>query len=244
MREYELAVIYDLELAEAEGPEASVERVKSAVEAAGGTVKEVDHWGRRRMAYPINKAIDGDFIISRIEVDPASVGAIEASLKIDERAFRTLVVRADELFEITPIQDRREQRPYGGRPADGAAPATDGAAPAGDDVAAATTETATAESPAAEAEAPEAEAPAVVADAPVAAAEAPTAEAEAPVDEADVEAPAAEIEAPVAEAEAPAAEVEAPVAEVEAQADPAEEASAAEETTDTPEAEAEEKTEE
>ncbi len=229
MREYELAVIYDLELAEAEGPEASVERVKSAVEAAGGTVKEVDHWGRRRMAYPINKAIDGDFIISRIEIDPATVSSIEAALKIDERAFRTLVVRADELFEITPMQDRRDPRPYGGRPADGPAPAAEGSAPATAEAAPAT-ETAgapaeaTAEAPAAEAEAP-------------AAAEAPAPEAEAPA--AEAEAPAAEAEVPAPVAEAPAAEVEAPAAEAEAPA-----AAEAEETDDTAEAEAEEKTEE
>jgi small subunit ribosomal protein S6 len=203
MREYELAVIYDLELAEAEGPEASVERVKSAVEAAGGTVKEVDHWGRRRMAYPINKAIDGDFIISRIEVDPASVSSIESTLRIDERAYRTLVVRADELFEITPMQDRREQRPYGQRPPEGAAPApaADGAAPEAPSAEAA---------PAAEATT-EAAAPAAEAAEPAAAA-APAVAAEEAADEPAVaEAPA---EA-VAEAEEPAAEAAEPVAEAE-----------------------------
>ena len=186
MREYELAVIYDLELAEAEGPEASVQRVKNAVEAAGGTVKDLDHWGRRRMAYPINKAIDGDFIISRIEIDPAAVSSIEATLKIDERAYRTLVVRADELFEITPMQDRRdrEPRPYAGRPAEGAAPP-----------------------PAADAAAPSGDAPTAPADAAVTPpAEVPT--AEAPAAETPAEAPAAAVETPVAEAPAPEAPAE------------------------------------
>ncbi|MBI2767133.1 MAG: 30S ribosomal protein S6 [Chloroflexi bacterium] len=108
MREYELTVVYDLAVAEAGGADASVQHLTTAIEARGGNVARVDHWGRRRMAYPINRQIDGDYIVSRVNLDPANVRALEAALKIDERVFRHLIVRADEL--PPPPQPREPRR--------------------------------------------------------------------------------------------------------------------------------------
>jgi small subunit ribosomal protein S6 len=108
MREYEIVAVYSLAVAEAEGPEAAVTRLKDAVEARGGTVLRVDHWGRRRMAYPINKAIDGDYVVMRAELAPDAVNLLETALRIDERVYRHLVVRADEL--PAPPQPREPRR--------------------------------------------------------------------------------------------------------------------------------------
>jgi len=171
MREYELTVVYDLSVAEAGGPEAGPQRLTSLIEARGGKMLKVDHWGRRRLAYPINGKLDGDYIISRVDFDPAAVAALEAALKIDERVYRHLVVRADELPPPPPPREPREPRPM---PADAAAPtpavaaAAAAEAPAAEPVAeaAAAVETAQEAEPAATAEAPaepaaaEAEAPA------------------------------------------------------------------------------------
>lgn len=196
MREYELTMVYDLAVAEAGGPDASVAHLTAAVEARGGNVIRVDHWGRRRMAYPINRTIDGDYIISRVNLDPAAVVSLEAHLAIDEKVYRHLIVRADEL--PPPPQPREPRRPPG-EPAVATAPV----APAAE-----TAPVSVAEAPAAEA--PAAEAPAVEAPA----AEAPAAEAsaaEAPAAEPVAETPAAE--APAAEAPAqPEAEGDAPSA--------------------------------
>ena len=186
MREYELTVVYDLAVTEAGGPEAGPQRLASLVEGRGGKMLKVDHWGRRRMAYPIGKAIDGDYVVTRIDFDPTAVSALEAALKIDAKVFRHLIVRADELPPPPPPREPREPRPV---PATADAAAT---APV-------------AEAPVADAPAPaEAEAAAPVA----AAVEAPAAEAPAAESPA-VEAPA--VEAPAAEA--PASEPEAPAAE-------------------------------
>jgi small subunit ribosomal protein S6 len=107
MREYELTVIYDLAVMEAGGAEASVQNLTTHVEARAGKVIKIDHWGRRRLAYPIGRAIDGDYIISRVEVDPASVNALEAAMGIDERILRHLIVRADELPVPPPPREPR-----------------------------------------------------------------------------------------------------------------------------------------
>lgn len=109
MREYELTVVYDLAVQEAGGPDASVELLKNMVEARGGKVLKVDHWGRRRMAYPINRAIDGDYVVSRVELEPAAISPLESAMKIDERVYRHLVVRADELPTPPPPREPRRE---------------------------------------------------------------------------------------------------------------------------------------
>lgn len=110
MREYELTVVYDLAVAEAGGQHAAVERLTSTVEARGGQVLKSDHWGRRRMAYPINGAIDGDYVVTRVMLEPSAVSALEAALRIDERVYRHLVVRADELPAPAPPREPRAPR--------------------------------------------------------------------------------------------------------------------------------------
>jgi small subunit ribosomal protein S6 len=156
MREYELTVVYDLAVAEAGGPDASVAHLTKLVESRGGTVLKVDHWGRRRLAYPIGRALDADYIVSRVNLDPASVSPLEAALGIDERVYRHLIVRADELPVPPPPREPRIQP--------GAAVQAAEAAPAG------STAEATTEAPAVEAEVPPA-APEVVKSAPAAEAE-------------------------------------------------------------------------
>ncbi|MCY4392073.1 MAG: 30S ribosomal protein S6 [Chloroflexi bacterium] len=215
MREYELMAVYDLGVIEEGGQDASVQHLTTLVERNGGSVTEVDHWGRRRLAYPMNKQLDADFIITRIELDPQAVTPLNADFEIEERVYRHLVVRADELPPPRPAL-----APAGSRgPGSPTGPRAEGAPPAAPAPAAATLVEA--------APTPVAESPAVEAEAPAAEAEAPAAEAEAPAVEA--EAPAAEAEAPAAEAEAPAAEVEAEApAETEEATAPAPEASAEE----------------
>ncbi|MBK6318962.1 MAG: 30S ribosomal protein S6 [Dehalococcoidia bacterium] len=169
MREYELTVVYDLAVAETGGPDAGPQRLTSLVEGRGGKMLKVDHWGRRRMAYPIGRAIDGDYVVTRIDFDPSSLSSLEAALKIDEKVYRHLAVRADELPPPPPPREPRQ--PIASAEAPAAAPAVAEEAPAPAEAA-----------PAAE---PEVAAPAK-AEAPaeaVAEAEAPAAEAEAPAEE-------------------------------------------------------------
>ena len=94
MREYELTVLYDLALAEADGADASSAHLTQAVESRGGTVLKVDHWGRRRLAYPIRNAIDADYVVTRVELDPAEVRGLEEAFRINEQVYRHLIVRA------------------------------------------------------------------------------------------------------------------------------------------------------
>ena len=186
MREYELTVVYDLAVQEAGGAEAGPQHLTTLIESRNGKVLNIDHWGRRRLAYPIGRAIDADYVVSRIEFDPTAVSALEASLKIDEKVFRHLVVRADELPVPPPP---REPRRAPVQEAEAVAPATE-------------------EAPVAVAEA----SPPVAEEAPVAVAESAPENAapEQPATDYTADATAATDEAPAAPAEeAPAAEPQA-----------------------------------
>jgi small subunit ribosomal protein S6 len=153
LREYELTVVYDLAVTEAGGPDAGPQRIASLVEGRGGKMLKVDHWGRRRMAYPIGRALDGDYVVTRVELDPTAVAPLEAALKIDEKVYRHLVVRADELPLPPPPREPRVPREPAAEAAPAAAPA-----PAAEAAPVAAAEAPVAEAPAAEA--PAAEAPA------------------------------------------------------------------------------------
>lgn len=226
MREYELMAVYDLAVAEAGGSEASVQHLTNVIESRGGKVLKVDHWGRRRMAYPINRVIDGDYIVTRLELDPGGVNALEATLRIDEKVFRHLVVRADELPVPPPPREPRQMPGAVVAEAGDVAPTAD-VAPAGDAALAADV------APAADAAPPETAAPpdagvqAAVEDLAEESAEA-VPEPEAPSQQGPPPAVAEAAEEVVEEVEAAQA-AEAPVADVEST--PAAETTADTETT-------------
>ncbi len=90
MRNYELAYIADPELDE-EALQALEERVKSWVEAAQGTIVDVERWGKRKLAYPIQRRIEGYYYILKTDM-PASAGReIERDLGIDQNILRYLI---------------------------------------------------------------------------------------------------------------------------------------------------------
>lgn len=168
MREYEMTVVFDLALTDAQGPDASVELLTSLVEGRGGTVLKVDHWGRRRLAYPIKTMIDAEYVVTRLELETEQLRQIEAALGINERVLRFLAVRADEL--PPPPPPREERMEPAASPAGVASEAPAEPAPAADEAPVA--EAPAAEAPAAEAPTAE-ESPAPAAEAPAAAEEAP-----------------------------------------------------------------------
>jgi len=95
MRPYELTFIVRPGV-EAENLNAVIERVKTFVTNGGGQVTEVNAWGRRRLAYPINKATEGQFFLLRANLPAQMIAGLERDLRLTEQIMRFLVVRADE----------------------------------------------------------------------------------------------------------------------------------------------------
>jgi small subunit ribosomal protein S6 len=90
MRNYEVAYIADPDLDET-GLTALEDKVKSWIEGAGGSIVKVDHWGRRRLAYPINKRRDGVYVFVYAEMAPSAVISIESNMRLNEQIVRFMV---------------------------------------------------------------------------------------------------------------------------------------------------------
>ena len=92
MRDYELMVVLSPELDE-DAVEAATERVGTQVTGRGGEVVDVQKWGRRRLAYPIEKHRDGFYSVHKLKLAPDSTDALERSLVLNESVLRHLLVR-------------------------------------------------------------------------------------------------------------------------------------------------------
>src|ERR1700674_2930105 len=76
-------------------------RIQGLVTQRGGTVDNVDTWGRKRLAYPIGRFRDGFYILNRLQLPPTAATEIERALKLTESVIRHLLVRSEGLSTAT-----------------------------------------------------------------------------------------------------------------------------------------------
>jgi small subunit ribosomal protein S6 len=94
MRHYELMVILDPSVEErAVSP--LIENFLNVVRTAGGKVEKVDTWGRRRLAYEINKQSEGIYSVIDLKATPEVVKELDRQLGLSESVLRTKVLRPD-----------------------------------------------------------------------------------------------------------------------------------------------------
>ena len=91
---YEVLYIIDPAKGE-EGIAALVEKFKAMVEAEG-TVSNVDEWGKRRLAYPINDLTEGYYVLMNFESKPEFPAELERVMKITEGVLRCLITAVEE----------------------------------------------------------------------------------------------------------------------------------------------------
>ena len=94
MRAYELMVILDPNLEE-RTVQPSLDTYLNVVRNDGGSVDNVDIWGRRRLAYEIDKNAEGIYAVVTLNAEPASVQELDRQLGLNESVLRTKVIRPD-----------------------------------------------------------------------------------------------------------------------------------------------------
>ena len=94
MRRYELMVILDPDLEE-RTVAPSLDTFLNVVRKDGGTVDNVDIWGRRRLAYEINKKPDGIYAVVDLTCEPDTVKELDRQLNLNESVMRTKVIRPE-----------------------------------------------------------------------------------------------------------------------------------------------------
>ncbi|RZS91159.1 small subunit ribosomal protein S6 [Motilibacter rhizosphaerae] len=93
MRRYELMVILDPDLEERTiAP--SLDQFLNVIRQDGGSVEKVDIWGRRRLAYEIQKKAEAVYAVVDLTANPAAVKELDRQLNLNEAVLRTKVLRA------------------------------------------------------------------------------------------------------------------------------------------------------
>ena len=94
MNKYELTVVVNAKI-EDDVRVATVEKVKEYVARYGGTVTNVDEWGKKRLAYEIQKMKEGFYYFIQFEADATAPAEIERNVRIMENVIRYLCVRQE-----------------------------------------------------------------------------------------------------------------------------------------------------
>ena len=94
MNQYELALVVNAKI-EDEARVATVEKVKEYITRFGGTVTNVDEWGKKRLAYEIQKMKEGYYFFIHFDADSTVPAEIESRIRIMDNVIRYLCVRQD-----------------------------------------------------------------------------------------------------------------------------------------------------
>jgi len=92
MRQYELMVILDPETEE-RTVGTTMDRFLNVIKKDGGTVDNVDVWGRRRLAYDIKKKSEGIYTVVNFTAEPATAQELDRQLNLNESIMRTKLLR-------------------------------------------------------------------------------------------------------------------------------------------------------
>lgn len=94
MSKYELALVVNAKI-EDEAREAVVEKAKNYVTRYGGTVTEVEEWGKKRLAYEVQKMREGFYYFIQFEADATCPAEVERHVRIMDNVMRYLVVKKE-----------------------------------------------------------------------------------------------------------------------------------------------------
>ena len=89
---YEMVVVISPEVVD-EQLESVINNISGFITGMGGTVPEVERWGKRNLAYPIKHFVEGSYVIAQFKLKPAFGKELEANLQISEEVLRHLLIK-------------------------------------------------------------------------------------------------------------------------------------------------------
>ena len=95
MKKYELALVVNAKIKD-DARAAVVEKAKEYITRAGGTVTEVEDWGKKKLAYEIQKMNEGFYYFIQFDAEPDVPAEVEADVRIMDNVLRFLCVKKDE----------------------------------------------------------------------------------------------------------------------------------------------------
>ena len=108
MRHYEIVFLVHPD--QSEQVPAMIDRYRGMVEADGGAMHRLEDWGRRQLAYPINKVHKAHYVLMNIECGAAALEEIETAFRYNDAVLRNMVMRVKEaITEPSPLAKSKEE---------------------------------------------------------------------------------------------------------------------------------------
>lgn len=132
MRHYE--VVFLVHPDQSDQVSAMVERYRAVIEADAGKIHRLEDWGRRQLAYPIQKIHKAHYVMMNIECDQKALDELDSAFRYNDAVLRSMFIKTKEAVSEPSIimkeKAEGDRRPSGDRPQRDRRPAPEAAAPA------------------------------------------------------------------------------------------------------------------
>lgn len=113
MRHYE--VVFLVHPSQSEQVPAMVERYRGNLEAHGGKIHRLEDWGRRQLAYPINKVHKAHYVLMNIECNAEALTELETAFRFNDAVLRNLIIKRDAaVVDPSPLLKGADEGEDGG----------------------------------------------------------------------------------------------------------------------------------
>ncbi|MEJ2686896.1 MAG: 30S ribosomal protein S6 [Gammaproteobacteria bacterium] len=113
MRHYEIVFLVHPD--QSEQVPAMVERYRSTIESAGGKIHRFEDWGRRQLAYPIQKLHKAHYVLMNIECDRPALDELSSAFRFNDAVLRNLVIARNEAVTEPSLLAKRDDKERGER---------------------------------------------------------------------------------------------------------------------------------
>ena len=87
-----------------------IEQMQGVITAAGGTVDKMDKWGKKRLAYRVDKHREGYYVLIQFTAGPQTVHELERRLRVTDAVIKFLTVRIDETLKLLEKKKKRREK--------------------------------------------------------------------------------------------------------------------------------------
>ncbi len=109
MRHYEIVFLVHPD--QSDQVPSMIERYRSMIEGDGGKIHRLEDWGRRQLAYPIQKIHKAHYVLMNIECSDNALEELTSAFRFNDAVLRNLVIRRDEaIVEPSPIMQAKEEK--------------------------------------------------------------------------------------------------------------------------------------
>ncbi|MGL5303012.1 MAG: 30S ribosomal protein S6 [Aeromonas sp.] len=109
MRHYE--IVFMVHPDQSEQVPGMIERYSSAITTSGGAIHRMEDWGRRQLAYPIDKLHKAHYVLMNVEAEQAVIDELETNFRFNDAVIRNMIMRTKHaVTEVSPMAKAKEER--------------------------------------------------------------------------------------------------------------------------------------